>query len=200
MFVVRTFAEQQNNLFLIDKDFASKIASTSFSHAAKVKIYLSEERQDELHSFVQLERRREHRSGLYTGMRGIRQTTLMRSHKISHCPSRYFVESRTRARDLVCIYDHSLLCLTLRETFVDGFLMTIQSMIEVAKDSEYLQNVSVGPPYRCFCGAKTYQVKIYCPWLFLKFTSAGLPIGMPFASLSYAVIKSGFIVSSIHTA
>lgn len=37
----------------------------------------------------------------------------------------------------------------------------------------------------------TYHVKIYCVWLFLKFTSAGLPIGIPLASLSQAFSKSG---------
>lgn len=39
----------------------------------------------------------------------------------------------------------------------------------------------------------TYQVKIYCVWLFLKLTSAGRPIGMPLASLSYALSKSGSV-------
>ena len=36
-----------------------------------------------------------------------------------------------------------------------------------------------------------YQVKMYCVWLFLKLTSAGRPIGIPTASLSYAVRRSG---------
>ena len=36
-----------------------------------------------------------------------------------------------------------------------------------------------------------YHVKMYCVWLFLRFTSAGRPIGMPAASLSYALTRSG---------
>lgn len=36
-----------------------------------------------------------------------------------------------------------------------------------------------------------YQVKIYCVWLFLRFTSAGRPIGIPTASLSYAFRRFG---------
>lgn len=34
-------------------------------------------------------------------------------------------------------------------------------------------------------------MKIYCVWLFLKLTSADLPIGIPLSSLSYASSKSG---------
>ena len=36
-----------------------------------------------------------------------------------------------------------------------------------------------------------YQVNIYCAWLFLRFTSAGRPMGIPKASLSYAFKRSG---------
>ena len=39
--------------------------------------------------------------------------------------------------------------------------------------------------------ARTHHVKMYCVWLFLKFTSGARPIGMPLASLSYAVKRSG---------
>jgi len=39
--------------------------------------------------------------------------------------------------------------------------------------------------------AITHHVKIYWVWLFLRLTSAALPIGMPLASLSYALSRSG---------
>lgn len=45
-------------------------------------------------------------------------------------------------RPVECHYDHSLFCLTLRATSVGGFLMTIQSIIDVAAASAYLISVS----------------------------------------------------------
>lgn len=41
--------------------------------------------------------------------------------------------------------------------------------------------------------AVTYQVKIYWAWLFLRLTSAALPMGAPFASMSRICDQSGSI-------
>jgi hypothetical protein len=46
------------------------------------------------------------------------------------------------------------------------------------------------------CG-ESYHVKIYCVWLFLKLTSAGLPIGIPRSSRSQAFSRSGSTIGSI---
>lgn len=102
---------------------------------------------------------------------------------------------------------HSLFCRTLRAMSEGGLFTTIQSMIEVAADNAYLFNTVSECVWAMTHGRScethsfdiryprdgTYQVKIYCVWLFLKLTSAGRPIGMPLASLSYAVSKSGSI-------
>lgn len=102
---------------------------------------------------------------------------------------------------------HSLFCRTLRAMSEGGFFTTIQSMIVVAADKAYLFDImseSVRARVQCrSCGAHScniryprngaYHVKIYCVWLFLRLTSAGRPIGMPLASLSYALSKSGSI-------
>ena len=102
---------------------------------------------------------------------------------------------------------HSLFCRTLRAMSEGGFFTTIQSMIAVAADKAYLFNmVSQGVRAKIHfghCGTHlydirypwdgTYHVKMYCVWLFLKLTSAGRPVGTPFASLSYALSRSGSI-------
>lgn len=44
---------------------------------------------------------------------------------------------------------------------------------------------------QCQAGRMTNQVKIYCVWLLRKLTSAGRPMGMPLASQSHAVMRSG---------
>lgn len=104
---------------------------------------------------------------------------------------------------------HSLFCRTLRAISEGGFFTTIQSMIDVAADNAYLLNTMSECVWvrtnrrsceRHFFDMRypregTYQVKIYCVWLFLKLTSAGRPIGMPLASLSYALSKSGSVQS-----
>ena len=83
-----------------------------------------------------------------------------------------------------------------------GFFTTIQNIMAVAADSAYLKNSVLAfldlASFRSASRVVTidtersaYQVKIYCEWLFLKFTSAGRPIGIPKASLSYAFRRSG---------
>ena len=83
-----------------------------------------------------------------------------------------------------------------------GFFTTIQNIMAVAADRAYLKNsVLAFLDLASFCSASrvviieiersAYQVKIYCEWLFLRFTSAGRPIGIPKASLSYAFRRSG---------
>jgi hypothetical protein len=63
-----------------------------------------------------------------------------------------------------------------------GFLTTIQNMIDVAKLRAYLGVVSFARGVRCMEGA--YHVKMYCVWLFLRFTVGALPIGIPLGSRS----------------
>ena len=97
---------------------------------------------------------------------------------------------------------HSLFWRTRLIESDGGFLTTIQNMMAVAADKAYLIDLA-----SVFFGLANfvwriawlqmiplgiaYQVKIYCVWLFLRFTSAGRPIGIPTASLSYAFRRSG---------
>ena len=83
-----------------------------------------------------------------------------------------------------------------------GFFTTIQNIMAVAADKAYLNDsvlVLLEDLGSCLAYSvdasdterSAYQVKIYCVWLFLRFTSAGRPIGIPAASLSYAFRRSG---------
>ena len=83
-----------------------------------------------------------------------------------------------------------------------GFFTTIQNIMAVAADRAYLKDsvlafldlASFRSPSLVVTietERSAYQVKIYCEWLFLRFTSAGRPIGIPKASLSYAFRRSG---------
>ena len=83
-----------------------------------------------------------------------------------------------------------------------AFFTTIQNIIAVAADRAYLKDsVLAFLDLASFRSASrvvaietersAYHVKIYCEWLFLRFTSAGRPIGIPKASLSYAFRRSG---------
>jgi hypothetical protein len=79
-------------------------------------------------------------------------------------------------------YDHSTLCRTRPWVPEMGFLTTIQNMMEVAKLRAYLRVVSC---LRLLCErGPTYQVKMYCVWLFLRLTVGALPMGIPFGSRS----------------
>lgn len=83
-----------------------------------------------------------------------------------------------------------------------GLFTSIQNMMAVAADKAYLNESALaffglGNLHRAhsvvtrIAPGIAYQVKIYCVWLFLRFTSAGRPIGIPAASLSYAFRRSG---------
>ena len=76
-----------------------------------------------------------------------------------------------------------------------GFFTTIQNIMTVAADKAYLKDSVLAflrlTISRLASGViasdterSAYQVKIYCVWLFLRFTSAGRPIGIPRASRS----------------
>ena len=78
-------------------------------------------------------------------------------------------------------HDHSELWRTRRCVPESGFLTTIQNMIDVAKLNAYLRDVS--GEFR-EVGRKAYHVKMYCVWLFLKFTVGARPIGTPLGSRS----------------
>jgi hypothetical protein len=71
-------------------------------------------------------------------------------------------------------YDQSTLCLTRLWVPDNGFLTTIQNIMDVAK-------------------LNAYHVKIYCVWLFRRFTTGARPIGMPFGSRSYETSRSGTV-------
>lgn len=90
---------------------------------------------------------------------------------------------------------HQLLfCRMRRATSEGGFLMTIHSIIVVAADRAYLdkhrmsfivsETYSPANGIRKIDKEQTNQVKIYWVWLLRRLTSAGLPMGIPFASRS----------------
>lgn len=78
-------------------------------------------------------------------------------------------------------YDQSELWRTRRCVPESGFLTTIQNMIEVAKLNAYLWSLADS-----HVGGRiiTHHVKMYCVWLFLRFTVGARPIGTPFGSRS----------------
>lgn len=80
-------------------------------------------------------------------------------------------------------HDQSTLCRTRRWVPDIGFLTTIQNMTEVAKLSAYLGGVRWLLARRERDG-DTYHVKMYCVWLFRRFTVGALPIGTPLGSRS----------------
>jgi len=65
-----------------------------------------------------------------------------------------------------------------------GFLTTIHSIIDVAMPNPYLACGQFGNALGPYAPRTAYHVKIYWAWLFLIFTSAALPIGIPLALMS----------------
>lgn len=84
------------------------------------------------------------------------------------------------------VHDHSELWRTRRCVPERGFLTTIQNMMDVAKLSAYLYTLAktIARAIREARGRGAYHVKMYCVWLFLKFTVGARPIGTPLGSRS----------------